>query len=32
MIINEKNYDVTLIDNPMELNKQLEFSLKFTGR
>ena len=31
MIINGKRYDVTLIDNPMELNQQLEIYLKYTG-
>lgn len=31
MIINNKTYDVTLIDNPMELNAQLEIYLKFVG-
>lgn len=31
MIINSLTYDVMLIDNPMELNKQLEIYLKFTG-
>lgn len=31
MIINGRKYDVLLIDNPMELNYQLEFYLKFTG-
>ncbi len=30
-IINGKMYDIMLIDNPMELNKQLEIYLKFTG-
>lgn len=29
--VNGKAYDVLLIDNPMELNKQLEIYLKFTG-
>lgn len=29
--VNSKVYDVLLIDNPMELNKQLEIYLKFTG-
>ena len=31
MIINHKIYDVTLIDNPMELNAQLEIYLKHVG-
>lgn len=31
LIINGNRYDVMLIDNPMELNKQLEIYLKFTG-
>ncbi len=31
MEINGKVYDIMLIDNPMELNKQLEIYLKFTG-
>ena len=31
MIVNGKAYDVLLIDNPMGLNEQLEFYLKFTG-
>lgn len=31
MIINGKTYDIMLIDNPMELCRQLEFYLKFTG-
>lgn len=31
MVINGKRYDVMLIDNPMELNQQLEFYLKYTG-
>ena len=31
MVVNSKRYDVLLIDNPMELNKQLEIYLKFTG-
>ena len=30
-IINGKRYDITLIDNPMELNEQLEIYLKYTG-
>ena len=30
-IINSKMYDIVLIDNPMELNRQLEIYLKFTG-
>ena len=31
MVINHKIYDVTLIDNPMELNAQLEIYLKHVG-
>lgn len=31
MVINGKHYDVLLIDNPMELNEQLEFYLKYVG-
>lgn len=31
LIINDKVYDVLLIDNPMELNQQLEIYLKFIG-
>lgn len=31
LIINDKQYDVMLIDNPMELNAQLEVYLKYTG-
>lgn len=31
MVINSKNYDVMLIDNPMGMNKHLEIYLKFTG-
>lgn len=31
MIIDGKVYDVLLIDDPMELHKQLEISLKYTG-
>ena len=31
MVINGKRYDITLIDNPMELNAQLEIFLKYTG-
>lgn len=31
MIVKNQHYDITLIDNPMELNKQLEIYLKFTG-
>lgn len=30
-ICNGKSYEVLLIDNPMELNKQLEIYLKFVG-
>lgn len=31
LVANSKRYDVMLIDNPMELNKQLEIYLKYTG-
>lgn len=31
MVINSKNYDVLLIDNPMELNEHLEIYLKYVG-
>ncbi len=31
LLINGKTYAIMLIDNPMELNKQLEIYLKFTG-
>lgn len=31
MIIRNKIYGITLIDNPMELNKHLEIYLKYTG-
>ncbi|EOZ2853477.1 head-tail adaptor protein [Listeria monocytogenes] len=31
MVVKGKTYDITLIDNPMELDKQLEIYLKFTG-
>lgn len=31
MVAKSQNYDVMLIDNPMELDQQLEFYLKFTG-
>lgn len=31
MIINNKIYEVKLIDNPMELNRQLEIYLKYVG-
>lgn len=31
MIINGKIYQITLIDNPMELNRQWEIYLKYTG-
>ena len=31
MVINNKTYDVTLIDNPMQLNAQLEIYLKYVG-
>ena len=29
--INGKRYDIMLIDNPMEMNQQLEIYLKYTG-
>lgn len=31
MVINNKRYDIMLIDDPMELHKQLEIYLKYTG-
>ena len=31
MLVNGKVYDILLIDNPMEMNQQLEFYLKYTG-
>jgi len=31
MMVSGKLYDIVLIDNPMELNAQLEFYLKYTG-
>lgn len=31
IIVNDRRYDVMLIDNPMEMNKHLEIYLKFTG-
>lgn len=31
LLIGSDTYDVTLIDNPMNLNKHLEFMLKYTG-
>lgn len=31
LLIDNKAYDVMLIDNPMELNQQLEIYLKYTG-
>lgn len=30
-VVNGEVYDVILIDNPMELNRQIEIYLKFTG-
>lgn len=30
-VINGKTYDIKLIDNPMEMNQQLEIYLKYTG-
>lgn len=31
MVANSQRYDVIMIDNPMNLNKQLEIYLKYTG-
>ena len=31
MVISGKHYDIRLIDNPMNLNAQLEIYLKYTG-
>ncbi len=31
IVANSKKYDVMLIDNPMEMNRQLEIYLKYTG-
>lgn len=31
MLVGGKTYDIVLIDNPMEMNQQLEFYLKYTG-
>lgn len=31
LIISGKKYDILMIDNPMELNKQLEFYLRYVG-
>ena len=31
LVVGGNRYDVMMIDNPMELNKQLEIYLKFTG-
>lgn len=31
MLVGGKVFDILLIDNPMELNAQLEFYLKYTG-
>jgi len=31
MVANSQNYDVVLIDNPMELNQHYEIYLKYTG-
>lgn len=31
MVVNSKEYDIMLIDDPMELHKQLEIYLKYTG-
>lgn len=31
MVINNKTYDIMMIDNPMELNEHLEIYLKYVG-
>lgn len=31
MVINGRPYDITLIDDPMEMHQQLEIFLKYTG-
>lgn len=31
MIVNGKRYSILLIDNPMEMNRQLEIYLRYTG-
>ena len=31
LVINDEVYDILLIDNPMNLNKQLEIYMKYTG-
>lgn len=31
MVVNGERYDILLIDDPMELHKQLEIYLKYTG-
>ena len=31
LILNGKTYDIMVIDDPMELHRQLEFYLKYTG-
>jgi hypothetical protein len=31
MVINDKVYDIMVIDDPMELHEQLEIYLKYTG-
>lgn len=31
MVVNKKVYEILLIDNPMEMNQQLEIYLKFVG-
>lgn len=31
LIVDDEPYEITLIDNPMNLNKHLEFYLKFLG-
>lgn len=31
LIVGGRAYDITLIDNPMEMNRQLEIYLKYTG-
>ena len=31
LILNGKTYDIMMVDDPMELHRQLEFYLKYTG-
>lgn len=31
LVVNDANYDVMLIDDPMEMHKQLEIYVKYTG-